>query len=155
MQKVSVESLFGDLGNLTMTLDVTHVLEEMLARNRGPNPVDPDASQPPKYRVSASLEDNILDVVLTFQKDSVYCCMEWGCHLSLFDGKRWVNLRQALAAHDVVAPPSLQLRLSCVIEDGAVFFDYSKPDPTKKGWYAFAPVAMQKYQVSSGEAGSD
>jgi hypothetical protein len=98
---------------MTMTLDVTHILEEMLAGNRGPNLLDPGARQPPKYGVSASLEGNILDVVLTFQKDSVYCCMEWGCHLSLFDGKRWDRLRQALAAHGVVAASSMQLRLSC------------------------------------------
>jgi hypothetical protein len=76
------------VSNLIMTIDVTAVLQELLANNRGPDPLNPDSRQPPKYGVSASLDGSVLAVVLTFQKDCAYCCMEWGCHLALYDGKR-------------------------------------------------------------------
>jgi hypothetical protein len=46
----------------------------------------------------------------------------------------------------------MQLRLTVVIEDGAIFFDLAKPDPTRRGWYAFAPVAARRYQASTVEA---
>ena len=57
-----------------------------------------------------------------------------------------------MAAHGVPAPPRLELLLSCVVEEGAFFFDFSKPDPTRRGWYAFAPVAAYQYQACAVEA---
>src|SRR5439155_1767726 len=107
-----------------MALDVTLTLKELLAENRGPNPLDPETRQPPNYGVVASLEGNILAVVLTFRKDCTYCCMQWGCHLPLIDGKRWDPLRRALSASGIAVPPKLEFRLSCVIEDVALFFDW-------------------------------
>ena len=138
-----------------MPIDVTLILKELLAANRGPNPSDPETRQSPDYGVAASLEGNVLDVVLTFKKDCAYCCMESGCHLALFDGKRWDKLRHSLFESGVVAPNSLCLQLSCKIEEGAVFFDFSKPDPSRRGWYAFAPVAAHEYKVVTVEAGSE
>jgi hypothetical protein len=135
-------------------VDVTLILKELLAGNRGPNPLDPESRQSPNYGVVASLEGNTLEVVLTFRKDAAYCCMEWGCHLPLLGGKRWERLRRALAAHGVAVPPRLELSLTCVIEDGAVFFDLSKPDRSRRGWYAFAPVTAHRYQITALEAGS-
>jgi hypothetical protein len=137
-----------------MAVDVTPILKELLASNRGPIPLDPGHRQSPNYGVVASLDWNLLNVVLTFQKNCAYCCMEHGCHLPLFNGKRWERLHQALAAHGMVAPPNLQLQLSCVIEDGAIFFDFSKPDRSRRGWYAFAPARGQTYQIDVVEAGS-
>jgi hypothetical protein len=138
-----------------MAIDVTSVLKELLAANRGPNPTDPETRQSPDYGVAASLEGTVLDVVMTFKKDRAYCCMEWGCHLALFDGRRWERLHEALAKSGVVAPPSLRLQLSCKIEEGAVFFDFSKPDQTRRRWYAFAPVAAHEYKVVTVESGGE
>jgi hypothetical protein len=138
-----------------VAVDVTAALAELLARNRGPDPLNPDQRRAPDYGVAASLEGNTLAVVLTFRREAAYCCMEWGCHLALFDGKRWDALRRALAAHGVMTPPRLELQLSCVVEEGAVFFDLFKPDPTRRGWYAFESVAAYHYQVSAVEAGRE
>jgi hypothetical protein len=138
-----------------MPVDVTLILKELLAANRGPIPTEPGTCQSPDYGVAASLEGNVLDVVLTFKKDRVYCCMEWGCHLALFDGRRWERLHEALTQSGVVAPPSLRLQLSCKIEEGAVFFDFSKPDRNRRGWYAFAPVAAYEYKVVTVESASE
>jgi hypothetical protein len=135
-----------------VVVDVTDVFAELLARNRGPDPLDPDARQPPDYGVAASLDGRALSVVLTFRRGAAYCCMEWGCHLALTDGKRWEGLRRALAAHGIAAPAQLELRLSCVIEEGAVFFNLFRPDPTRRNWYAFEPVAAHHYGASAVEA---
>jgi hypothetical protein len=141
--------------NVTMAIDVTLILKDLLAANRGPNPNDPETRQSPDYGVAASLEGNVLDVLLTFKKDRAYCCMEWGCHLALFDARRWEKLHEALAESGVVAPPGLRLQLCCKIEEGAVFFDFSKPDHTRRGWYGFAAVAAHNYKVVTVEAGSE
>jgi hypothetical protein len=98
------------------------------------------------------LEGNTLCVVLTFRAGCAYCCMEWGCHLALADGTRWDGLRRALAEHGVAAPEHLELRLACVVEEEAVFFDPFAPDPDRRGWYTFRPVAAHRYQVSATEA---
>jgi hypothetical protein len=94
-------------------------------------------------------------MVLTFRSGAAYCCMEWGCHLVLTSGKRWHTLRRALAAHGVAAPSRLVLRLTCVVQEGAVFFDISRSDPIRPGWYAFTPVIAQRYHASALEAGID
>ncbi len=81
--------------------------------------------------------------------------MEWGCHLGLFDGKRWAKLHQALADSGVPAPSKLRLELSCKIEEGAVFFDFSKPDLSRRGWYAFAPADEHEYTVTTTEGDTE
>ena len=111
--------------------------------------------QSPDYGVAALLDGSILDVMLTFKKGRAYCCMEWGCHFAMFDGRRWDRLHAALAESGVVAPPSLRLQLSCKIEEGAVFFDFSKPDRNRRGWYAFAPVTAHDYKVVTVEGASE
>jgi hypothetical protein len=133
---------------------VTSILADLLAWNREPDPRNPDRRQPPDYGESASLEGNLLAVVLTFRSGATYCCTEWGCHLALTDGKRWDGLRRALAARGLFLPPRLEVRLSCVVEEGTVCFDLVRPDPTRRGWYAFAPVAAHRYQTSAVEAES-
>lgn len=138
-----------------MAVDVTLILKRLLAANRGPDPTDPARRQSPDYGVAASLEADVLDVVLTFKKDRAYCCMEWGCHLSLHDGKRWNKLREEIADAGAIAPSRLRLHLSCKIEEGALFFDFTKPDRRMRGWYAFAPRAAQEYEVAAVEAGNE
>ena len=51
-----------------MAVDVTLILKELLAANRGPNPTDPAMRQSPDYGVAALLDGSILDVMLTFKK---------------------------------------------------------------------------------------
>jgi hypothetical protein len=138
-----------------MAIDITRILAELLARNRGPDPLNPDVRQTPDYGIGATLDGTTLDMVLTFRCGAAYCCMEWGCHLRLHNGIRWHALRRALAVHGVVAPPRFDLRLVCAIEEGAVFFDIFRPDKTRRRWYAFAPAAAGSYQASASEAGSD
>jgi hypothetical protein len=134
--------------------DVTPVLAGLLAGNDSPDPLNPGQRRRSDYGVSARLDGNMLDVVLTFRRAAAYCCYEWGCHLALThgQGKRWDRLRRALAAHGVAAPARLELRLSCVVEEGAMFFDFSKPDPTRRGWYAFGPAQAHHYQARMVEA---
>jgi hypothetical protein len=142
-----------DGGLRLVAVDVTLVLSELLARNRGPDPLNPDRWQPPDYGVSASLEAGTLEMMLTFRSGVTYCCYEPGCHLGLVDGKQWDVLRRVLAAHGIAAPRSLELRLTCVVEEGAVFFDLAKPDATRRGWYAFQPATAHRWQVFAAEAG--
>ena len=143
------------LGIDSMAVDVTSILKGLLDANRGPDPANPDARQLPTYGVTASLEGDVLDIVLTFKRGHAYCCMEWGCHLALFNGRRWQRLHESLAQSGVVAPQSLRLHLLCKIEEGAVSFDFSKPDRSRRGWYAFAPVAAHDYKVVTVEASGD
>lgn len=138
-----------------MPIDVTLILNELLAANRGPNPHDHETRRSSDYGVVASLEEDALDVVLTFKKDCAYCCMEWDCHLALCDGERWDKLRHSLFESGIVAPRRLRLALCSKVQEDAVFFDFSKPDPSRRGWYAFAPVAAHEYTVDAVEADSE
>lgn len=135
-----------------MAVDVSHVLSGMMARNRGPDPLDPGTRQQPNYGVAASLNGNVLSMVLTFRKGSAYCCYDWGCHLEFYNKKRWKKLRDALALHGVFAPPQLHFKLSCVIEEGAIFFNMFRPDPMRKCWYEFEAFPARHYEASTQEA---
>jgi hypothetical protein len=132
-----------------VAVNVTPVFAAYFARNRGPVPGEPDAWQRPDYGVSASLDGRVIDLTLTFCTGSAYCCYEWSCHLSLYEGKRWDWLRRELAAHGVPVPARLELRLAVVVETEALFFDWSRPEPSRRhrGWYAFAPAEAHRYQV--------
>jgi hypothetical protein len=136
-----------------VALDVTPVFTGYFSRNRGPVPGDPQTRQPPDYGVSATLEDGLIELELTFRARSAYCCYEWGCHLALVEGKRWDWLRRELAACGLAAPDLFQLRLTVVVEAGALFFDWSRPaqSPRGRGWYAFAPAESRRYQVAVAE----
>ena len=108
-----------------MTVDVTSVFATYLAQNRGPDPKDPTGTRPSEYGVSAEWEDGVVRLVLTFLAGCVYCCMESGCHLSLFSTKRWEWLRRELSARGIQLPSRLTLMVEIVVEEGAIFFDYS------------------------------
>jgi hypothetical protein len=135
-----------------VAIDVSLVLAELLSRNRGPDPLNPEVRLRPDYRVAATLEGSTLDMVLTFREGAAYCCMEWGCHMAMTNGRRWDRLREVLDAKGVAVPPRLDLRLEVVIEEGALFFDLFRPDPSRRGWYAFKKVAACRYQESAVEA---
>jgi hypothetical protein len=135
-----------------MLIDVTEILTDLVARNRGPDPLNPDTPRKPDYGIEASLQGNVLSVVLTFRRGSAYCCMEHGCHLALTDGRRWDDLRARLASRQIIVSACLELRLSCVVEEGALFFNWARPDRTRLGWYSFEPAAAYRYEVSASEA---
>jgi hypothetical protein len=128
-------------------IDVTPIFAEHLARNRGPDPRDPGHRQAPDYGIVASLEGDVLEVELTFRTGSAYCCYEWGCHVAFTPiTKRWDDIRVWLLARGLRPPERIELRRTVVIDEGAVFFDFRQPDPTRRGWYAFAPVSARRYQ---------
>jgi hypothetical protein len=132
--------------------DVTAILTEYLAGNRGPDPTDADHRRRPDYGVTATLAGGVLEVVLTFRSGCAYCCCEWGCHLNLTEGKRWDGLRRRLIVAGIAAPSQLELRLACVVEDGAKFFDLARPDPARRGWYAFTSTVAHRYTAIAVEA---
>lgn len=136
--------MFGE-GGSTVAVDVTPVFAAYFSRNRGPVPGAPDARQAPNYGVTASLDGSSIALTLTFRAGSAYCCTEWGCHLNLPPGKRWEGLRRELSARGLVPGERLELHLTVIIEPGALLFDWSRPDPTRRGWYAFAPGDAHQY----------
>jgi hypothetical protein len=138
-----------------MKLDITPALAAMLARNRGLDPRAPetwgDRQGGVDYGVRAALDGGVVEFELTFRAGSPYCCMEWGCHLGLLES-RWTRLRLSLTEHGIEPPPCLELHLTVVVEDGALFFDPSRPDPTRLGWYELRPAGGQRYEATRREA---
>src|SRR5262245_23685225 len=134
---------------------VTSAFAAYCAGNRGPVPGDPEARQPPDYGVSATLNGWAIDLTLTFRAKSAYCCYEWGCHLNLYEGKRWGWLRREIIARGVPIPDRLELRLTVIVEAGALFFDWARPEPSPRGrgWYVFAPAEAYQYTVVVVEGG--
>ena len=132
-----------------MAIDITEAFEAFFARNRGPVPGDSEVRQAPKYVVSASLNGSVVNLTLIFCTGSAYCCHEWGCHLNLYDGKRWDWLRRELFKRGHTLPDRLDLHLEVVIEHGALFSDFSKPLPSKlgRGWYEFAQADAYRYDA--------
>jgi hypothetical protein len=134
-----------------MAPDLTSTFAAHLARNQGPDPDSPDRRQVPDYGVLAGWEDGVVSVVLTFRCGSAYCCYEAGCHVAYHSREWWVWLREELTARGVDVPPRLRLHLEVVVEEGALFFDFSRPDPTRRGRYEFAPSNANRYEVDVDE----
>jgi hypothetical protein len=135
-----------------VAVDVASVFAAYFGRNRGPVPGDPAARQPSGYGASARLRGQGVELALTVRAGSAYCCDQWGCDLDLCEGKRWECLRRELSARGIAAPPRLELRLTVVVEAGALFFDFGRPDRSHRGWYAFAPAVERRYQHMVAEA---
>jgi hypothetical protein len=133
--------------SIAQNIDVSPVFAAYFARNRGPVPGDPDSRQAPDYGVIANLNASSVTLTLTFRTGSAYCCCEWGCHLDLRAGQRWEWLRRELSANGLVPAERLQLHLALIVEPGTLLFDWSRPDPTQRGWYAFARADAQRYEV--------
>ncbi|MEW6743528.1 MAG: hypothetical protein AB1486_12295 [Planctomycetota bacterium] len=89
----------------------------------------------------------MIHLTLSFRAGSAYCCSEYGCHLGLDDSRRWSWLRQELSARGFSLAERLELRLVVIVEAGTLFFDWSRPDPTRRGWYAFARAEADRYEV--------
>jgi hypothetical protein len=134
-----------------LEVDVTRALAALLANDGGVAPTDPDRLRS-EYGVVATMQESDLVVVLTFRSGTAYCCMEWGCHLPLFDERRWARARAVLVGQGISVPPRMRLRLKCVVEEGALFFDYSKPLPGRRGWYEFKAHKAAEYEVETTES---
>ena len=138
-----------------MTVDLTPAYAALLARNLGPIPGDAEARRPAQYGVSAEFDRGVVDLTLTFHSGAAYCCYEWGCHLGLDEVGTWPWLRGELAARGVPSPGPLRVRLTVVVEAGALFFDWTRPRPSARGrgWYEFAPAAARRYALVVSEDG--
>jgi hypothetical protein len=136
-----------------VTLDLSAMFTKTLSRNRGLVPGDPDARRPPDYGVSALLEGRQVTMTLTFRAGSAYCCYETGCHLDLHEGRRWEGLRRELASLNLEPEAQLSMRLTTIIEPGALFFDFARPDPKRRSWYAFrtAPGRRVEQVIREGD----
>jgi hypothetical protein len=137
-----------------VTTDITAALTSYLSSNLGPDPSRPGRRGPPDYGVTGSLDGERLAVTLTFRAGACYCCMEWGCHLPLHDGKPWVRFRAALTANGIAAPACLVLALTVVVEAGARFFNPFRPDRAHPGEYELEPATAQRFAASAAEAPS-
>jgi hypothetical protein len=49
----------------------------------------------------------------------------------------------------------LRLELTVIVEEGALFFDFSRPDPVHRGVYAFAPARALRHQDGALEGTTD
>ena len=141
-----------------MIIDVTPIFAAYFARNRGPVLGNPELRQAPNYGIDASWDGEMVNLALTFRSGSPYCCYQYGCHLNLTEGRRWDWLRRELSARSMDPPSRLRLRVTVTVEEGALFFDWSRPDSSRRGWYAFAQEIAYQYQVvvterESGETG--
>jgi hypothetical protein len=52
-----------------------------------------------------------------------------------------------MAAAGLTAADRLRLQLRVTVEEGAEFFDFSRPDAERRGWYRFAPAEAQECYV--------
>ena len=128
-----------------MTVDISSAIAAQLAGNQGIDPRGPDHHRPADYGVRATLTGHVVEIELTFRSTVSYCCQESSCHLGLHLATTWEVLRRNLRQLGVEAPRGLEARVSTVVEAGALFFDHSQPDPSRRGWYGFRPAAAARY----------
>jgi len=129
-----------------VVLDSTSIVKGILSGNKGPDPRKPDNRVLPNYGITASLDSDVLEIKLVFKSGSAYCCDEFDCHLSLFEGERWNKLRDAFNEKGIALQPRLKLKVVCAIEEGAMFYDLSKPKPVGVCEYAFEPAEADGYE---------
>lgn len=128
--------------------DVSESIASLLISNRGPVCAGSQAALEGGYGIAATLESDTLDVVLTFRCGHAYCCMEWGCHMGLEANGPWQRLRETLSRQNASLPDRFMLKLYCVVEEEAMFYDLARPDPHRKGVYALAPAKASSYDVT-------
>lgn len=135
-----------------MPIDLTEVIERVLAGSLSPDPQRMGEKIPSRYGLSASLQNDLLRVELRFLNHSAYCCMEPACQ-PMREGKRWRSLRVAMAEYGLEAPKRLTMELRVAVQEGALFFDWTKPIPGRLGWYrlkAAKPLAEIRLIVEEG-----
>ncbi len=132
-------------------MDVSPVMEAYLSANKGPAADDPAARVRLDYGIVATLTGGLLEVRLTFRRGAAYCCFEPGCHLGLFAGRRWNPLRRHFASAGFAAPGRLELRLTGVVEAGALTFGGRRLTQSRPGVYELEPSAAYDYQTTEEE----
>ena len=137
-----------------MEIDISPVIVSLLSNNLGPSLENPEIKIQPNYGISASCENGLIELELIFRRDAAYCCMEWGCHLGFISGDSWEKFRLVLSAEIPILPDKLTAHLKCIIEEGARFFDLSRPDPQRKDRFAFYSAGPFRYEVSAIEGNS-
>jgi hypothetical protein len=134
-----------------MPVDVTNLFATYFGRNQGPRADDPNAHQPADYGLAASLDGETVALTLTFRTGAAYCCYEWGCHADMLNGKRWDRLREVFAASGLVLPERMRMRVAVVVEPDALFFDFARPIPGKRGSFALKPAGARLYEITVAE----
>lgn len=138
-----------------MSVIISDAFARWLANNQSHDPRNLSVNRLPKYGITATLDADLIELVLTFQSGRSYCCMEWGCHLPIVvvGGGQWFGLRRILLAQHTTLPDRLRIHLRCVVEEGAKFFDLSVPDRDRSNSYAFKSADSFSYEVSIVEGG--
>jgi hypothetical protein len=100
-----------------MSEDITPVIEGLLSKNRGPDGNQPD------YGIRALIESGKtprIEIVLTFKKNSLYCCTEPGCHLGVGPAF-WAKLRARLKDSGIAESRyPMTLRVQGIVQQGAL-----------------------------------
>lgn len=136
------------------SIDISTIFAAQLARNRSPVPGDPDTRVPAEYGIEATLSGMVIDIRLTFLSGRAYCCIEPGCHLDLPPTSKWPQTRDRLAAAGIVVPDGLlKANVHGLIEEGALFFDFSRPiELNRPGrFYHFQPHSSYQYDAKREE----
>ncbi|MBI1348875.1 hypothetical protein GC163_21600 [bacterium] len=126
-------------------MNISPVFRRILSTNRGPVLGIPTQRHSPDYRVEAFYENGIITLSLVFCEGVAYCCSEIECHLPMKGRKQWDRIRNELQIYDFTPPFPLHVQIHVEIEHGALFFDFSRPDPALRGWYEFKPAQAARY----------
>ncbi len=103
-----------------MSEQVTQAMKAVMARNKDAHGNRPD------YGILATMAPNTscVEMVLTFNRNARYCCIEPGCHIGASGTKFWQTLRNCFVEAGLEAPDSpMTLKIIGVVEEG-VILDY-------------------------------
>jgi|GEM_PF-4054314 len=115
-----------------MTTDLSEVFRSYLTASLGPDLQGNERAAVAEYGVAATLAKNgVIQLTLTFLRGRPYCCDGWPCHLWLFTGEHWTELRREASSRQVELPPLLSLYITVVLEEGSLFYDLSQPEEEK------------------------
>lgn len=152
-----VTSTSIDVSAISMVTDVSGVFQRYLTGRRSSTSSGNEQAAVPRYGAEATLQSNgVIDLTLTFKSGQSYCCPDWKCHLWLFDGYRWGQLRRAAEAERVALPALLSFRITAIIEEGALFYDTSQPEEEQLDGrrYTATPNRFEEYdEVYEGDEG--
>ncbi len=137
---------------LHLTIDATMLVERFISGNRGADPLLPEERVLPNYGIKAFFDGSTIELQFVFKQGYHYCCDEFDCHLSLFEGARWNKLREVFEESDLEIPSRIRIKGECVIEAGSLFYDLSKPSRNGVCEYEYGPVVAGKYSFDVLEA---
>jgi hypothetical protein len=131
-----------------MVADISEVFRSYLTTSLGPDLDGNERAAAPDYGISATLATNgAVNLTLTFKSGRPYCCDGWKCHLWLFTGERWTDLRKEASSQQVELPALLSLLCTVIIEEGALFYDLSQPESEQPAGRRFT-ATDSRYEYS-------